>query len=65
MKKVCHITTVHKGLDVRIYHKECITLSKDFEVYLIINDKINQITNESVKLIEINNSSKNRLSRFF
>ena len=58
MKKVCHITTVHKGLDVRIYHKECITLSKDFEVYLIINDKINQITNESVKLIEINNSSK-------
>ena len=65
MKKVCHITTVHKGLDVRIYHKECITLSKDFEVYLIINDKINQITNESVKLIEINNSSKNRISRFF
>ena len=65
MKKVCHITTVHKGLDVRIYHKECITLSKDFEVYLIINDKINQITNESVKVIEINNSSKNRLSRFF
>tara|TARA_B100001939_G_scaffold16845_2_gene14086 strand:+ start:2586 stop:3677 length:1092 start_codon:yes stop_codon:yes gene_type:complete len=65
LKKVCHITTVHKGLDVRIYHKECITLSKDFEVYLIINDKINQITNESVKLIEINNSSKNRISRFF
>ena len=35
-KKVCHITTVHKFNDVRIFHKECISLRRaGYDVHLI------------------------------
>jgi glycosyltransferase involved in cell wall biosynthesis len=34
--KVCHLTTVHPWHDVRIFEKECVSLSKSgFEVYLL------------------------------
>lgn len=34
--KVCHMTSVHKSDDIRIYHKECISLAKaGYEVYLV------------------------------
>ena len=34
--KVCHITTVHKVYDVRIFHKQCCSLKKrGFNVSLI------------------------------
>jgi len=37
VKKVCHITTVHPAMDVRIFHKECCSLSKaGYEVTLIV-----------------------------
>jgi glycosyltransferase involved in cell wall biosynthesis len=36
MIKVCHMTSVHKNDDIRIYHKECVSLSKaGYEVYLV------------------------------
>jgi len=35
-KRVCHITTVHKFNDVRIFHKECISLRRaGYDVHLI------------------------------
>jgi hypothetical protein len=34
--KICHLTTVHPSDDVRIFHKECVSLSKhNFDVTLI------------------------------
>ena len=34
--RVCHITTVHKENDNRIFYKECVSLSKNnFEVFLL------------------------------
>jgi len=35
-KKICHITTVHNAFDVRIFHKECISLVEaGFEPHII------------------------------
>ena len=34
--RICHITVVHQALDVRIFHKECVTLSQaGYDVHLI------------------------------
>ena len=36
MKKVCHMTNVHDEEDIRIFHKECVSLAQNgFEVYLV------------------------------
>ena len=53
MKKICHMSSVHSGLDVRIFHKECCSLANNsYEVSLVIN------ANESDRLIaESNNVS--------
>lgn len=33
--RICHITSVHPANDVRIFHKECVSLAKHYEVFLI------------------------------
>jgi len=37
MIRVCHLSTAHRGLDVRIFHKECVSLaSAGFDTHLVI-----------------------------
>lgn len=37
MKKVCHFSSVHLGLDIRIYRKQCVSLARaGFDVHLVI-----------------------------
>lgn len=47
MKNICHLTTVHKRYDVRIFFKMCSTLAKSgFVVHLVVADgKGNEIKN--------------------
>ena len=33
--RICHITSLHPANDVRIFHKECVSLAKQYEVYMI------------------------------
>lgn len=33
--RICHVTSVHPANDVRVFHKECVSLAKQYEVYLI------------------------------
>ena len=33
--RVCHITSVHPADDVRVFYKECVSLTQEYEVYLI------------------------------
>lgn len=35
MIKVCHMTSAHLSTDVRIFHKQCTSLAKVYDVYLI------------------------------
>ena len=52
MKKICHMSSVHSGLDVRIFHKECCSLANNsYEVSLVIN------ANESDRLIAESNNA--------
>jgi len=40
-KKVCHFSSVHKGLDVRIFRKECVSLANaGYETHLVINASV-------------------------
>jgi glycosyltransferase involved in cell wall biosynthesis len=37
MVKVCHLSSVHRGLDIRIYRKQCVSLAAaGFDVHLVI-----------------------------
>lgn len=44
MKKVCHFSSVHPGLDIRIYRKQCVSLAQaGFDVHLVIGASNAQI----------------------
>ncbi|MBD3638450.1 MAG: glycosyltransferase [Crocinitomicaceae bacterium] len=61
MIKVCHISTVHKISDVRVFHKQCVSLAKHFDLYLIITHDKEEVKN-GVKVIPLK-KSKGRLYR--
>ena len=65
MNRICHITTVHNNrYDIRIFEKECVSLSQaGFDVYLIVNDDKPDETKDGVKLISLNEHTKNRIDR--
>jgi len=61
--KICHLTSVHKSNDVRIFLKECSSLAKHYETfYLVVNGKT-EIKN-NVKIIGVKVDYSNRLQRF-
>ncbi len=63
MNKICHITTVHPRYDVRIFHKECKSLSKYYEVYLIVADGTGDEEIDNVHIVDIGLRQSSRLKR--
>lgn len=62
--KICHVTSLHSWKDTRIYYKECISLSKVFDVTLVAPNTKDLVENgisvRGVNLPDINS----RLKRF-
>jgi len=61
--KICHITTVHTRYDVRIFHKECKSLSKKYDVNLIVADGLGDETVDNIKIHDIGLRQASRLKR--
>ena len=61
--KICHLTSVHKEEDVRIFHKECKSLAKaGFDVNLVVAGvEDNEI--DGVKIFGVEKVKSNRLLR--
>jgi glycosyltransferase involved in cell wall biosynthesis len=61
--KVCHFTSVHPVDDIRIFHKECVSLAEaGFDVYLVATNGENDI-HKGVKVVSTNSKKRGRLGR--
>ena len=65
LKKVCHLTSAHSIDDIRIFHKECVSLANNgYDVTLIAcGEKGYEEINKGVRCISLNVPVKNRLQR--
>ena len=63
MIRVCHMTSSHNPEDVRIFHKECVSLSKaGYDVTLV--ERGDSYEKEGVHIIGIGEVTSGRLNRF-
>ncbi len=61
---ICHLTTVHPRNDVRIFFKECTSLTKlGFTITLIVADGKGDEVKNNVQIIDIGNYRLTRLKR--
>jgi glycosyltransferase involved in cell wall biosynthesis len=61
--KICHLSSVHSRYDVRIFHKECISLSKFYELCLVVADgKGDEIIN-GISIIDAGVRERSRIKR--
>lgn len=53
MKKTFHITSVHPRYDIRIFYKECVSLSKaGYETTLLVADGKGDVQGDEIKIID-------------
>ena len=63
--KICHITSAHSRYDVRIFEKECKSLSRaGYETYLLVNDDAQDELNSNVNIISTGLKCSSRKDRF-
>ncbi|WP_180072934.1 glycosyltransferase [Acinetobacter sp. YH12075] len=64
--KIAHLTSVHPRNDIRVFHKECVSLAKydDLDVSLIVADGKGDSCVDKVKIFDVG-ASRNRLYRIF
>lgn len=61
--KVCHFTSAHKPNDIRIFHKECVSLAKaGYEVFLVSAYE-SEIPSGEVTFVPAGSKSRGRISR--
>jgi len=64
MVKVCHMTSVHKRYDTRIFQKMCRSLAKNgYDVTLLVMDDLPEETKDGVRIVSVPFKPKNRLDR--
>lgn len=64
MVRVCHMTSAHTRYDVRIFQKECTSLAEaGFQVYLIVDDEIEDEIKNNVRIKSTFHKPKNRIDR--
>lgn len=61
MITICHVTSVHRAFDGRIFKKECKSLSARYDVYLVAPNVVNQDV-EGVKVVGVS-LPKGRIKR--
>lgn len=62
--RICHMTSAHKRYDVRIFEKECRSLSNNgYDVTLIVNDSNEDEVKDNVRIISIKHEHKSRIKR--
>lgn len=63
LKKVCHISSVHPPFDVRIFHKEAVSLNKaGFDTYMVVTG-VEEQEAQGVKVIGVKDPQRGRLHR--
>lgn len=54
MTRVCHLSSAHSGLDVRIFSKECVSLAEaGFDTHLVINATPLEVEKAAVKGVKL------------
>ena len=62
MTRVCHMTSAHKNQDIRIFHKECVSLAEaGYEVYLVAQGE--SFDSKGVHIIGVPANKGGRFSR--
>ncbi|MBR3424450.1 MAG: glycosyltransferase family 4 protein [Neisseriaceae bacterium] len=64
MSKIVHLTSVHQRYDVRIFHKECVSLSHKWETDLIVADNKGDEVCQNIKIYDVGKEN-GRLNRIF
>ena len=57
MIRIVHLTSVHRRDDVRIFHKECVSLSKNYDVSLVVADGKGNATVKGVRISDVGKST--------
>ena len=62
MQKICHLSSAHSTYDIRIFHKECKSLTQKYEVHLVVQGEKDELL-DGVQIHHITKSNKGRLNR--
>lgn len=61
--KICHLTSAHPRFDIRIFTKECLSLAKEFDVFLVVADGKGDETISDIQIIDVGQET-GRINRF-
>jgi len=61
---IAHVTTVHPRDDIRIFHKECVSLARaGYDVVQIVGDGLGDAVKAGVRIVDIGPAPRGRLAR--